>query len=169
MKAELSKRFGELKKICDSRRWTLSLAESCTGGLASAALCSEAGVSSFYVGGIVSYARAVKAGTLGVSWALLKTHGDVSLPVALAMARGARKALQSNWSVSITGIAGPSGGSPEKPVGYVCFAVVGPGFEKAVQQQFRVAAKKKSKVTARQDIQRQATLFAFDLLLSAMR
>lgn len=166
----MQKRIKELERLCKSRHWTLSFAESCTGGLASAALCAEPGVSSFYKGSVVSYAREVKAEILGVKPTLIKAHGEVSLPVALAMARGVREKLKSDWAVSVTGVAGPSGGSKEKPVGFVCFAVVGPGFEKAVQQQFHAeAGDAKATVTARQVIQRQAALFAFDLLLNAMR
>jgi PncC family amidohydrolase len=78
------------------------------------------------------------------------------------MAQGARAALGSDWAVSITGVAGPSGGTSEKPVGFVCFAAIGPGFEKAVSKQFEAGG-------GRQDIQRQAALFAFDFLLNAMR
>ena len=110
----------------------------------------------------MSYARAVKEHVLKISSALLKTHGEVSVTVALAMARGVRQVLGADWAVSVTGIAGPGGGSADKPVGYVCFAVVGPGFEKVVSQQFGAHG-------GRQDIQRQCALFAFDFLLNAMR
>jgi PncC family amidohydrolase len=119
-------------------------------------------VSSFYVGGIVSYARSVKSAVLGVPESTLKTHGEVSLPVAKAMALGARQVLACTWSVSVTGVAGPSGGTAAKPVGFVCFAVVGPGFESVVHKQF-------SDHGGRQDIQRQAALFAFDFLLNTMQ
>jgi nicotinamide-nucleotide amidase len=125
-------------------------------------ISAESGVSSFFQGGVVSYARAVKENSLGVPSTLISAHGQVSLPVALSMARGVRVNLEADWGLSITGVAGPSGGTPEKPVGYVCFAAVGPGFERAVQQQFDAHG-------GRQDIQRQAALFAFDLLINAMR
>src|SRR6185312_342462 len=105
---------------------------------------------------------AVKAKILNVPKPLMQTHGEVSLAVAKAMAEGAREALGCTWSVSITGVAGPTGGTADKPVGFVCFAAVGPGFEKAVSKQFEARG-------GRQDIQRQAAIFAFDFLLNAMR
>lgn len=141
---------------------TIGLAESCTGGLLSSWICSYPGASRFFRGAVVSYAREVKAAALGVPMAWMQTHGEVSLPVARAMASGAREHLGCDWAVSITGIAGPSGGSPDKPVGTVCFAVSGPGLEEAVTKQFPASG-------GRQDIQRQAALFAFDLLLNAIR
>lgn len=162
MDAEITGRIQELEKICLARGWTVGLAESCTGGLLSAWICSWPGVSKFYQGAVVSYARAVKKNVLNVPLTLIQAHGEVSLPVARAMAEGARECLGSTWSVSITGIAGPGGGSPAKPVGTCCFAVRGPGFEKTAGQVFAASG-------GRQDIQRQAALFAFDFLLSAMR
>jgi len=140
----------------------VGLAESCTGGLLSSWICSYPGVSSFFNGAVVSYARSVKATILNVPKPLMQTQGEVSLAVAKAMALGACKSLGVNCAVSVTGIAGPSGGTPEKPVGFVCFAAVGPGFEKAVSKQFEASG-------GRQDIQRQAALFAFDFLINAMR
>lgn len=155
-------RIQELEKICIARHWTIGLAESCTGGLLSSWICAHPGASKFFQGAVVSYARSVKHDLLNVPNTLILAHGEVSLPVARAMAEGARNSLESDWSVSITGIAGPSGGTPGKPVGTVCFTVVGPGFERSSQQVFPASG-------GRQDIQRQAALFAFDFLLSAMR
>ena len=155
-------RVRELERISVTRGWTIGTAESCTGGLLASAITAFAGVSSFFQGGVISYARSVKAEILRVPVPLLRVHGEVSLPVAVSMAHGARAVLECDWAVSITGVAGPGGGSPDKPVGFVCFAVVGPGFEKAVQHQFDGHG-------GRQDIQRQSALFAFDLLLNAMR
>jgi PncC family amidohydrolase len=159
---ELESRLRELESLCIQRLWTVGLAESCTGGLLSSWICGWPGASKFFQGAVVSYARSVKEDLLHVPKYLNRAHGEVSEPVARAMAQGARDALSCDWSVSITGIAGPSGGTPEKPVGTVCFAVLGPGFESASQQQFAAGL-------GRQDIQRQAALFAFDFLLSAMR
>jgi PncC family amidohydrolase len=156
----------ELAKICEMRGLTIGTAESCTGGLLSAWIASEAGVSSFFHGSIISYSRSVKEKILKVPSPLIAALGEVSIPVALEMARGARSALGCSWAVSVTGIAGPSGGTKEKPVGLVCFGVAGPGFELAVQKQFKSA---EAAPTARQDIQQQAAFFAFDFLLSAMR
>jgi len=156
----------ELKKLCSVRRWTIGTAESCTGGLLAAMITSEAGVSSFFKGSVVSYDAHVKADILRVPHSLMDVLGEVSVPVAKAMAQGARAALKCDWAVSVTGIAGPTGGTPDKPVGTVCFSVAGPAFELSVEKLFKPAADEKN---IRQDIQRQATLFAFDFLLSAMR
>lgn len=162
MTPEVTKRVKELEQLCRTRSWTVGIAESCTGGLLSSWICSQPGVSSFFLGGVVSYARSVKEKYLGVSHPLIKTHGEVSTPVAKAMAAGLKKEIECDWSLSITGIAGPGGGSPDKPVGFVCFAVVGPGFESSTHRQFGEGA-------SREDIQRQAALFAFDFLLNGMR
>ncbi|MDX9732037.1 MAG: CinA family protein [Bdellovibrionales bacterium] len=114
----------------------LALAESCTGGLVSARLASLAGVSDVYNGGVVAYANHVKTEVLFVSDSLIRQQGAVSTSVAREMARGVRELLHSDWAASITGIAGPTGGTPQKPVGTVCFAIVGPGVEWSVTKQF---------------------------------
>ena len=105
---------------------TVAFAESCTSGLLSASLGAIPGVSRVFQGAIVSYANDVKENLLDVPADLLKTFGAVSEQVAAKMAEGARTRLHSTWGVSVTGIAGPDGGSAEKPVGTVCFAVAGP-------------------------------------------
>jgi len=105
---------------------TLSLAESCTGGYVSHLITSEPGSSAYYTGGVVSYANAVKMEELGIPSDMLELNGAVSKPVAEQMATGVRTALRTDWSVAITGIAGPDGGTPEKPVGTVWIAVAGP-------------------------------------------
>ena len=102
---------------------TLAIAESCTGGGVGKLLASVPGASDVFVGGIVSYANAVKASLLHVPASMLEQHGAVSEPVAVAMAAGAREATGADLSVAVTGIAGPSGGSREKPVGTVHIAV----------------------------------------------
>jgi len=98
---------------------TLAVAESCTGGLVSELITSVAGVSAHFLGGVVSYSNEAKLSLLGVSSALLEAHGAVSAEVAEAMAVGARERLGADIAVSTTGIAGPGGGSTEKPVGLV--------------------------------------------------
>lgn len=110
---------------------TVSVAESCTGGLVGAALTSVPGSSAVFAGGIVAYADRVKAEMLGVDPALLRAHGAVSEEVARAMASGIRARFRTDWGVSTTGIAGPSGGTPEKPVGTVCIGLSGPDTEAA--------------------------------------
>lgn len=119
----------ELEALCHevaeallTRGWRLATAESCTGGWVSAALTSLPGSSRWFEGGVVSYANAVKTGLLGVSPEVLAAHGAVSEPVALQMAAGVLLALNADIAVSITGIAGPDGGTAAKPVGTVCFA-----------------------------------------------
>jgi nicotinamide-nucleotide amidase len=96
---------------------TLATAESCTGGLVGHVLTEVAGSSDYYVGGIVSYGDALKASELGVERHTLETHGAVSAQTCAAMAGGARARYGADVAVSVTGIAGPSGGSAAKPVG----------------------------------------------------
>ena len=110
-----------LAQILLSKNWTVSLAESCTGGMVCAALTELAGSSEWFERGYITYSNEAKTQCLGVPSALIESHGAVSEDVAKAMAEGARNHSGSNVAVSITGIAGPSGGSIEKPVGTVCF------------------------------------------------
>jgi nicotinamide-nucleotide amidase len=107
------------------RRLTLSLAESCTGGLVSS-LLTQHPASDFLLGGVVSYANSVKVDALGVDPATLDAHGAVSSQVARQMADGARQRFGSDLSLSLTGIAGPSGATPQKPVGLVYYALSTP-------------------------------------------
>lgn len=104
----------------------VATAESCTGGLVAAALTAVAGSSAVLDRGFVTYSNAAKTAMLGVPADMIMTHGAVSEPVALAMASGAVEQSQASVSVSITGIAGPGGGSDDKPVGLVHFAASGP-------------------------------------------
>ncbi|MFM9088301.1 MAG: competence/damage-inducible protein A [Cyanobium sp.] len=108
------------------RGQTLAVAESCTGGGLGAALAAVPGASESWLGGVIAYANAAKEELLGVPADLLERWGAVSDPVALAMAEGVRQRLGTDWAVAITGIAGPGGATPEKPVGLVHIAVVGP-------------------------------------------
>ena len=105
---------------------TLALAESCTGGGIGAALAAVPGASDVFLGGVIAYANAVKQALLGVPAGLLEAHGAVSDPVALAMAEGARRATGATWAIAVTGIAGPGGGSADKPVGLVHIAIACP-------------------------------------------
>ncbi len=104
---------------------TISCAESCTAGLASKLLTDESGSSAWFWGGVASYANEAKTALLGVSEAVIAEHGAVSEECALQMAEGMLARSQTDWAFSITGIAGPDGGSEEKPVGTVCFGFAG--------------------------------------------
>jgi nicotinamide-nucleotide amidase len=105
---------------------TLAVAESCSGGGLGAALTAVPGASDVFVGGVIAYANAVKQGLLGVDPLDLERWGAVSDPVAEAMALGAQRVTGSGWALAITGVAGPGGGSDQKPVGLVHIAVAGP-------------------------------------------
>jgi nicotinamide-nucleotide amidase len=102
---------------------TIATAESCTAGMVAARLTDRAGSSDYVAGGVVSYSNAAKSDLLGVDPELIATHGAVSEPVAEAMVAGALQRFGADTAVAITGIAGPGGGSAEKPVGTVCFSV----------------------------------------------
>lgn len=103
------------------RGWKIALAESCTGGLVSATLTDLAGSSEWFERGYITYSNAAKSECLDVPVELIESFGAVSEPVAKAMAEGARRNAHVNVAISITGIAGPAGGSANKPVGTVCF------------------------------------------------
>lgn len=114
---------GELVSLLQKRDLTLATAESCTGGGISAAVTSVAGCSSVMLGGVVAYHNSVKSGVLGVDEALLAAHGAVSEPVVVRMVSGVARLFGADCAVATSGIAGPGGGTPEKPVGTVWVAV----------------------------------------------
>jgi competence/damage-inducible protein CinA-like protein len=109
----------QLARLLRGRR--LALAESCSGGLLAARITDLPGASAYFLGGVVAYSDRAKADLLGVDPSLIEQHGAVSAEVAEAMSRGALERFDADVAVSITGIAGPDGGTEEKPVGYVCF------------------------------------------------
>ena len=113
-------------ELCRTRGLTLGTAESCTGGMVAARLTCVPGSSDVFKGGVVAYANEIKEGELGVPAELLREYGAVSRETALAMAEGARARLGVDVAVSVTGVAGPDGGTEEKPVGLVHLAAVGP-------------------------------------------
>ena len=113
----------KLVKVLTEKKMTCATAESCTGGGVGYAITSVSGASAVFWGGVISYDNSVKHGSLGVPVEILKTKGAVSPECASAMADGVRQRMGTDLAVSITGIAGPGGGSAEKPVGLVWFGV----------------------------------------------
>ena len=116
-----------LAKLLAHRRWMMASAESCTGGMIAAACTDLAGSSGWFERGFVTYSNAAKTDLLGVDAALIADHGAVSEPVARAMAEGAVRHSQAQVAVAVTGVAGPGGGSDDKPVGTVWFGFALPG------------------------------------------
>lgn len=128
-----------IQKLADAlqwRGWFIATAESCTGGLIAAACTDLAGSSAWFERGFVSYSNAAKTELLGVPAELIALHGAVSEPVARAMAEGALARSHAQVSVAVTGVAGPSGGSPEKPVGTVWFGWCVQGHTRSECQHF---------------------------------
>jgi nicotinamide-nucleotide amidase len=119
-----------------ARSATIATAESCTGGLVAGAITAIAGSSAWFERGFVTYSNLAKEEELGVSASTIERFGAVSEETARAMAEGAIRASSADWAVAVTGIAGPDGGSAEKPVGTVWFAWAGPGHLEAVRRQF---------------------------------
>lgn len=150
----------DLVELLRDRKLTVSFAESCTGGQLSGFLTEQPGISDIFMGSVVSYSNESKQNLLEVRRDTLMNEGAVSEGVARQMARGARDKLKSDCSVAVTGIAGPSGGSAAKPVGTVCFAVCGPGFEEFRNKFFS---------GSRGQIQQQAVDFAIELLTETLR
>lgn len=118
------------------RQWLLATAESCTGGLIAGACTDLSGSSNWFERGFVTYSNAAKSELLGVDAALIAQHGAVSEPVARAMAEGALARSPAQLAVAVTGVAGPTGGTPEKPVGLVWFAFALPGRVLSEQMNF---------------------------------
>ena len=112
-----------LHEYMHAKGLTISTAESCTGGLVSDRITNVSGSSEYFPGGIVAYSYEAKANLLGVSWDTLNAHGAVSEETVLEMARGVRKVFNASIGISVSGIAGPTGGMPEKPVGLTWFGL----------------------------------------------
>ena len=125
----LAPQLGPLGDALRARGWRMATAESCTGGLIAALCTSVAGSSDWFDRGFVTYSNAAKTAQLGVSAELIEAHGAVSQPVALAMAQGALRHSLAQLAVAVTGVAGPGGGTPDKPVGtvWLAWAVQAPG------------------------------------------
>lgn len=145
----------KLTQLLVAQKQTVGFAESCTGGLASSTLTRVSGVSQVFLGSVIAYDNSVKEGILKVKQDLIERHGAVSEEVAQAMAQGAKEVLRTDWSVGMTGIAGPNGGTPEKPVGLVWFAGCGPSIEWSEKKVFS---------GDRHQIQNQAVQWVFQKL-----
>ena len=122
--------------LCRTRGLTLATAESCTGGMIAAGLTDVAGASDVFLGGVVAYADGVKTRELGVPAEVLSAHGAVSAETAAAMATGARVCLGADVAVAVTGVAGPGGGTAEKPVGLVFLHASSPAGDEALRFEF---------------------------------
>jgi nicotinamide-nucleotide amidase len=142
------------------KQHTIATGESCTGGMLAARLTDPSGASDYVRGGLVAYANEAKVSLAGVDRALIERHGAVSPEVAEALAEGARTRLGADVGVGITGIAGPAGGSEEKPVGFVCFSVIGPG-ESRLTRSVQLPG-------GRADVRDRATTVAMHLLRRAL-
>jgi PncC family amidohydrolase len=112
--------------LCIQKGWKLAVAESCTGGLIGARLTSVPGSSTFFTGGVIAYSNELKMGLLGVPMGLLESEGAVSGLVVEAMAMGVVGTAMTDCSIAVTGVAGPDGGTPEKPVGTVWVGITLP-------------------------------------------
>ncbi len=144
---------------CRAKGWTLATAESCTGGLVAAALTDIAGASDVVERGFVTYSNRAKSELLGVPAELIARHGAVSAETAAAMAAGALAKAPVDLAVAVTGIAGPSGGSPDKPVGLVYFGLARRGGKSHTERKIFKGN--------RAEIRRAATLRALELLAAA--
>ena len=143
-----------------AQKRTLATAESCTGGLVGGALTGLPGSSAWYLGGVVAYSNSLKIRLLGVPPALLEARGAVSPETARAMADGIRVATGADYAVSLTGIAGPGGGTPAKPVGLVYIAIASPADTTVHEHHFP---------GTRADIRAAATEAALRHLLAALQ
>lgn len=140
---------------------TVATAESCTGGLLAARLTELPGSSEYVLGGIVAYSNDVKVERAGVARELIERHGAVSPQVARALAEGVRERLAADVGVGVTGIAGPGGGSEEKPVGTVCVSVAGAGAQEPTTRSVRLPG-------ARADVRDRSTTVAMHMLRRAL-
>ena len=164
-----SKCFGEnnqtieelVIKMLINKKETLAVAESCTGGGLASALTKIPGSSKVFSGGIIAYNNSIKQELLGVEEEIITKYGAVSSQVVEAMSKGVQKKFQVNWSISISGIAGPSGGSEDKPIGLVNFCIKGPNKMMTWEEKF-------GSYKTRKDIQKLSVLKALDRLRLCM-
>ena len=150
----------EIGALLRARGLKLATAESCTGGLIADRITDVPGSSDYFLGGIVAYAYEAKVALLNVSWDTLRAYGAVSRETVLEMARGARQALGSDVAISVSGIAGPGGGLPNKPVGTTWLGLSSEGFEQADFKHFE---------GDRLDIKERAATAALSILIEYLR
>lgn len=148
-----------LGKILARSGRTLAAAESCTGGGFCAAITDIPGSSAYFLGGVVAYSNASKARDLGVASSSIRSRGAVSEEVALAMAAGARRRFRASVAVGITGIAGPGGGTPEKPVGTVCLGISAEKVRRSYRRRIR---------GGRETVRRKTVAWALDEILALL-
>lgn len=150
------KNVEKLANLLREKGLTLSTAESCTGGGLGALLTSLSGSSAYYAGGVVTYSDQSKERVLGVALSIIQEFGAVSSECAEAMVAGCRKLFNTSYAVSITGIAGPDGGTVDKPVGTVFIGVSGPNGDKITKHRFN---------GSREEIRRQSVESALSRLI----
>ena len=155
----------KLVKVLTEKKMTCATAESCTGGGVGYAITGVSGSSAVFWGGVISYDNSVKRDVLGVPEEVLATKGAVSSECAAAMAEGARRLLKTDLAVSLTGIAGPGGGTAEKPVGLVWFGLASGGS----RSRATVITEKKVFPGDREAVRTAAIEHALNLLLDAVR
>ena len=162
--AELNQLTSAVAAAFSQRGWTLAVAESCTGGLLAVSLTDLAGSSQWFERGYVTYSNAAKAACLQVSPMLIEAEGAVSEAVASAMVLGAQLSSGVTAAISITGIAGPGGGTPDKPIGTVCF---GWAIERADASN-HITTTTAHFLGDRQSVRQQAVVFALRGLLQSI-
>lgn len=161
MDADLAALSAELGQVCLERRLVVATAESCTGGWIAQVITHTPGSSAWFDRGFVTYSNKAKIEMLGVQPDTLKSFGAVSLETASEMAAGALTQANATISVAITGIAGPTGGTAEKPVGTVCFAWCMKGGVPSCERRFFIGS--------RETVRRQAVIHALEGLISLAR
>lgn len=168
MRQNLIAKAEEVLNYCRDNNYTIATAESCTGGLVAAYLTHISGAADALERGFVTYSNDAKMELLGVDAQVLEEHGAVSRQTALAMAAGALWRSHANLSVSITGIAGPTGGSPEKPVGLVHFAIARRVSVSAEQLDFKALHHEEQfGDIGRSEVREESVAVAFKLLMQA--
>lgn len=156
----LNKNTTKIISLLKAKQQTLATAESCTGGIIGGYITNIAGASSIYLGGIIAYHNQIKTKLLQVPDSILTEHGAVSEQTAFYMAKGAQKAFKSTWAISVTGIAGPDGATPNKPVGTICLGLAGPLEVRTKSLVFKNQNRQENRISA--------TKYALDWLLTEL-